>query len=134
MKALRRVLDREMPKLTVRGKPVMVTVYQSMAAARAAHVLVLAASENRNLAEIDRLLRGSQTLLVTDEAGDKANTMVNFTYPSKVRLAFEINAGNILEAGLNMSREMLLFGGSKLDLAEVYEETEAKLAEARACT
>lgn len=130
--ALLRVLNAEMPKLQVRGKPVVVTVYQSLAAARAAHVLVLPSSENRNLEEINRLLRGSQTLLVTDEADDKANTMVNFIHRSKTRLAFEINAGNIIGAGINMSREMLLFGGSKLDLAEVYQETEAKLAEARA--
>jgi signal transduction histidine kinase/CheY-like chemotaxis protein/HPt (histidine-containing phosphotransfer) domain-containing protein len=116
----------------VRGKPVVVNVYETLAAARAAHVLVLPASENDNLEEIDRELRQSQTLIVTDAAGDKTNIMVNFTYPSKVRLGFEINASNIIYAGLNLSREMLMFGGSKLDLAAVYEESEAKLVRAKA--
>ncbi|TDG11423.1 response regulator [Seongchinamella unica] len=58
--------------------------------------------------------------------------MVNFTHPSNTRLAFEINRSNIIDAGLQLSKDMLLFGGSKLDVAAVYEETEAELERARA--
>ena len=131
-KALLRILQREMPGYKVRGKSVRVRTYESLKAARQAHILVLASSENSDLARIDKALAQSQTLIVTDDASDKRNIMVNFTHPSKSRLSFEINRSNIVYAGLNLSKDMLLFGGSKLDLAAIYEETEAELVRAKA--
>ena len=129
---LLRVLKMEMTNFKVREKSVVVTVYASLSAARAAHILVLTPSVNSKLAEIDRELHQSQTLIVSDGASDKRNIMVNFTHPSETRLSFEINRSNIVYAGLNLSKDMLLFGGSKLDLAAIYEETEAELVRAKA--
>ncbi len=130
--ALRQVMTEQMAGFTVRGKPISIEVFSDLADAGSSHVLVVANSQNASLSEIDQALQQSQTLIVTDASGDKANTMVNFTYPTKTSLAFEINAGNIIYAGLNLSRDMLMFGGSKLDLADIYAETEAKLVRAKA--
>jgi signal transduction histidine kinase/CheY-like chemotaxis protein len=130
-RGLLRALKKEMPDYKVRGKGIRVSVYDSLSAARAAHILVVAPAENSKLEEIDRRLRDSQTLIVTDDAESKRHTMVNFTHPDQTRLAFEINRSNIVSAGLILSRDMLLFGGSKLDLAEIYEETEAELVRAQ---
>ena len=128
--ALADALNRDMAGVTVRGKPVSVAQFDTLPEARAAHILLLPRSENRRLAEINQALRHSHTLVVSDGASDTSDIMVNFTQPSKIRVAFEINAGNIVDAGLSLTREMLLFGGSKLDLAAVYEQTEAKLERA----
>ena len=129
---LLRVLKRDIPGFRVRNKPVVVNSYNSLEAASAAHILLVASSENSNLSNIDRKLHQSQTLIVTDGAEDKRHIMVNFTHPSKTRLSFEINGSNIIYAGLNLSKDMMLFGGSKLDVAAFYEETEAELVRAKA--
>lgn len=125
-------LRKQRDNLAVRGKPVTVEVFDSLKAARAAHMLVLPPSRIRDLADIAQALQGSHTLIVTDGASDKEHIMVNFTLTSKNRLGFEINASNITRAGMTPSRELLLFGGSKLDIAQIYEQSEAELAEARA--
>ncbi len=130
--ALLSAVTRDVLAFRVRGKPVVAVSYDSLQAARPAHILLLAPAENARLAEVNAVLSGSQTLLVTDDADDEDQAMVNFTRPSKQRVAFEINAGNIIDAGLTPSRELLLFGGSKLDIADVYTQTEEKLAQARA--
>ncbi len=130
--ALLAVLRRDAARFKVRGKPVSVASYDSLQAARAAHLLLLAPSESSRLEEVNRALDQSQTLVVTDGAGDRDNIMVNFTRPSRLRVGFEINARNIVDAGLTPSRELLTFGGSKLDLADVYAQTEEKLSQARA--
>jgi signal transduction histidine kinase/CheY-like chemotaxis protein len=130
--AMNRALQKKLPGLTVRGKPLTVVSYDSLAEAGAAHVLVLARSENSRLAEIGLELHQSHTLIVTDRVDDKRDIMVNFTRPSKKRLSFEINGSNIINAGLQPSTDLLLFGGSKLDIAAVYEETEAELGRAKA--
>jgi hypothetical protein len=130
--ALLEALERSTAEIRVRGKPVDVIAVDSLAAGRAVNVLLIAATENSRLPAIQRELAGSQTLLVSDGAETRDHSMVNFTYPARSRVAFEINARNFVVEDLTPSREILMFGGSKLDLADIYEETEQKLAEARA--
>jgi signal transduction histidine kinase/CheY-like chemotaxis protein len=129
---LTRSLKRELDGFTVRGKPVKITVFDALSNARKAHILVLSSAENSRLAAIENALKGSQTLIVSDGATDKDRIMVNFTQPDKNRLSFELNRSNIIDAGISLSRDMLLFGGSKLDVAAIYQETEAKLERANA--
>lgn len=131
-RGLIQVLRRDLPRYPTRGKPVSATLYSSLSSARAAHILVVSPSSNSELKEIYRALKGSQTLIVTDDAQSLEHSMVNFTHPTNTRLGFEINRSNIVEAGLQLSRDMLLFGGTKLDVAAVYEETEAELERTRA--
>ena len=131
-KALLKVLSREVPNFRVRGKPVVVRTYNSLQKARAAHVLVLAPSKNAQLVNVDRALHLSHTLVVTDGSNDQRHLMVNFTQPSETRLSFEINRSNIVYAGLQLSKNILLFGGTELDAANIYKETEAELVRARA--
>ncbi|MEH6587055.1 MAG: YfiR/HmsC family protein [Halioglobus sp.] len=129
---LSRSLESDLKNFKVRGKPVVVVVYGSLRAARAAHVLVVATAGNSRLSEIHKALDQSATLVVTDGADEYRFLMVNFTHPSKTRLSFELNRSNIVNAGMTLSKDMLLFGGSKLDVTAIYEETEAKLERARA--
>ena len=131
-KPLMEVLRRETPKLMVRGKPVVVTQFNSLSAARAAHVLVLAISRNFQLVKIERELHLSHTLIVTDGSNNQSHIMVNFTHPTETRLSFEINRSNIVYAGLKLSKSILLFGGTELDAATIYKETEAELVRAKA--
>ena len=130
--ALLRALKRKVPDWTVRGRPVVVTQFDSLEAARAAHILLLSRSKNSQLVEIDRALHQSHTLIVTDSAEDQSHVMVNFTHPSETLLSFEINRSNIVYAGLQLSKKILLFGGTELDAATIYRETEAELVRAKA--
>jgi signal transduction histidine kinase/DNA-binding response OmpR family regulator/HPt (histidine-containing phosphotransfer) domain-containing protein len=131
-KALLSVLKREAATLKVRGKSVVATAIDSLSEAKAAHILVLTPSMNSRLEEIDRELHLSHTLIVTDGSNDQRRVMINFTHPTETRLSFEINSSNIVYAGLQLSNNILLFGGTKLDAATVYKETQAELARAKA--
>ena len=131
-KALLRVLSEEAPKFKVRGKPVVVTQFNSLSKAKAAHILVLARSRNSRLDKIEHELHLSHTLIVTDGSDDQRHIMVNFTHPSETILSFEINRSNIVYAGLQLSKSILLFGGTELDTATIYKETEAELVRAKA--
>ncbi|MEH6580839.1 MAG: YfiR/HmsC family protein [Halioglobus sp.] len=131
-RALMLALSKAATSFEVRNKPVIFIAYDTLVEARAAHILVLARSENSNLAQIIGALHDSQTLVVTDGATDDRKIMVNFTQPSKTRLSFEINRSNIVSTGLSLSKEILLFGGTKHDMAAIYEETEEELLQAKA--
>ncbi|MFV8817755.1 YfiR/HmsC family protein [Haliea sp. E17] len=131
-RALLIALRKKAPQLSVRGKPVVVIQYDSVKNARAAHVLVLSKSKSADLVDIDRELHQSNTLIVTDSSDDQSHIMVNFTHPTDQRLSFEINRSNIVYAGLQLSKDILLFGGTELDAATIYRETEAELVRAKA--
>ena len=131
-KALLRELKRQTPRMRIRGKRIVVQSLDTLSAARASHVLVLAQDRNPQLEAINRELHLSHTLIVTDDNTQQRNIMVNFTHPSETRLSFEINRSNIIYAGLQLSKDILLFGGTELDAATIYKETEAELVRARA--
>lgn len=131
-KALHKELKQRMPQARVRGKRVVVQYFDTLPAARSSHVLVLSRARNSLLAEANRELHLSHTLVVTDDNDEQRNIMVNFTHPSETRLSFEINRSNIVYAGLQLSKDILLFGGTELDAATIYKETEAELVRARA--
>ena len=126
------VLQQSLASIRIRGKPIRVASFDSLASAAASHILLLKRSQNGRLAEIRRTLSGSGTLIFSDAAQDRDNIMVNFTYPSENRVAFELSARRMMEAGLSLSRELLMFGGDKLDLVNAYEVTERQLEQARA--
>jgi len=133
-RGLLEVLKRELPNVRVRGKPVVAAYYNSLSEARSAHILVVARASNSALTKIDRELRQSHTLIVTDRSADHRHVMINFTHPTEDLLSFEISSSNIEDAGLQLSKKILLFGGTKLDAASIYKETEAELVRARTLT
>jgi signal transduction histidine kinase/DNA-binding response OmpR family regulator len=130
-RALLQALERETPTLKVRGKRVDVSYYHSLSAARQAHMLVVASSRNSDLTKIVRALDQSHTLIVTDGSKDQQDVMINFTHPAENILTFEVNRRNVLAAGLELSKEILLFGGTEVDKDLIYRETEAELARAK---
>lgn len=123
-------MEKQFAQISIRGKRVRPVKFESLFAARNAQVLILAQHRNDRLLDTNRLLRQSGTLIITDSHDDKRSVMVNFTHPSPTRLSFEINRSNIVYEGLKLSKEILLFGGTELDVAKLYKETEAQLQEA----
>lgn len=88
---------------------------------------------NKSLPQIANQLRGSQTLIVTDNSADKHNAMVNLIDSNDSDgIAFEINKSNIVYEQLKTSAQLLLLGGTELDIAYLYRETEQAMQQTRA--
>ncbi len=62
-------------------------------------------------------------LIVTDEAQKLIYTMINF-YKKEGRVFFVLNEQNANASGLTINRELLVLGGSQLDIYKVYKEME----------
>ena len=114
----------------VRGKRVELIQMSDLKAARSLQVLIVTVPYNRYVNEIATKLRRSQTLLITEDVDDKRNVMINFISPSANLLAFEVNRSSIVYEGITLSKDILLFGGTELDIAVIHKETEAELAKA----
>lgn len=129
---IERVLKRAAQDKSLRGKPLTIEHYESLSKAASAQLLVIGQQENDNLQEINRALSRSHTLLVTDQANDPLHIMINFLAPQENTLTFEVHRPNIIFEGLQVDKEIVLLGGTELDIATIYKETERALGQLKA--
>gem|GEM_PF-2486508 len=110
----------------LRGKSLRVVHYKHLDEARQAQILVLGVEKNSQLQAVSVGLSGSQTLLITEGAADPLHTMINLLREEE-RFTFEVHRPNIIYEGLDVDRDLLLSGGTELDIARIYKESERAL-------
>ena len=117
----------------VKNKIITVQFITSLKQARSTDLFYVPSKLNNQLAKIAREIRGTQTLLVTDNSSDKHNAMLNMVDSDSTKaISFEVNKSNIIYEGLTISAPLLLLGGTELDIASLYRETEQAMQETRA--
>ena len=120
-KTLNNTLDGRL----VKNKVIKVISVSNEKQARNVDILYLPAIHNAQLTELAGAIRSSKTLLISDGSKDKNNVMINLLHNKKTSaISFEVNKSNIIYEKLNMSVDLLLFGGTELDVATLYRETE----------
>ena len=115
----------------VRKKPIHINRLTSLNNTAGLRILVLGKSRSKDLSIITKQLLGKEILLITDNSQDKKNTMLNFIYPDDNHLSFELNRFNIAYEKIKISPEILILGGTELDVANVLKELETSLSESR---
>lgn len=90
-------------------------------------VIYLDKTHSDNLHKIANLTRRTGTLLLTNQAKDRHDLMVNFLNLRAEVLSFEVNRANIIFEKLEIDRDLLLLGGTEIDVAELFRETEQAL-------
>ena len=85
---------------------------------------------NENIKTLFNRVGKSPTLIITDNAQNKELVMINFTYSDtqRRRISFELNSLAIEEDhNLSVLPRLMLLGGSKIDVAELYLKQEQVL-------
>lgn len=93
------------------------------------HALFVGPLQNNKLNDIARLIRRTHTLLITDHSNAKRDFMINFYHSDNDKVRFEINRSNVIYEQLQLDKEIVLLGGTELDVAELLRESEQVLAE-----
>lgn len=94
-----------------------------------AHILVIAQSHNRYLAGINALIGDKATLLVSESISDNKLIGINFYKTPEQTLSFSLNRYNLLYQGLSVNEDIILLGGSEIDVAHLVKEMSSKLSE-----
>ncbi|HZW25635.1 MAG TPA: YfiR/HmsC family protein [Gallionella sp.] len=93
------------------------------------HVVYIAKKFDSAYPEIFRQLEGRSTLLISDNMGDKRIAMINLLETADKQIRFEINKANIINQNLAIQPDIILLGGSEIDVARLYREGQASLRE-----
>lgn len=83
----------------------------------------------KNIDEISDVLESRPILLVTEEFNNKPRVMINLLATDSGRIIFEVNKSNIINHGLTPLPELILNGGTEIDVAKLYREGQASLVE-----
>ena len=115
-------------QVSVRGKSLSVDHVDMGSPLPVLQVLVLDKSLNTQVDSVLAQLAQQQTLLVSDAMIDKNKVMLNFIYEGKKRLSFELNKSNVIFQGMRVSNDILLHGGSEIEVATLYKQMQDSLA------
>ncbi|MFT5691955.1 MAG: signal transduction histidine kinase [Oceanicoccus sp.] len=112
----------------IRGKQLQVIISEYLPESGEQNVLVLEQGLNDRLETIANSLVHTNTLLITDRASpsDRKSVMINFLFEDDL-IDFEINRSNIVFEKLSISENILLYGGSEIEVATLYKEMDASL-------
>ena len=96
----------------------------------AIELLYIGKSKSHLVAKISSYVRQTNTLLVTEESTAQRDFMINI-YPEQHKYKFEVNSSNIIFEKLSLDKNILLLGGTELDVAKLLRRSEDSLQQAR---
>ena len=122
---------REMTNLskvkTLRNKPIIVSTSTTLNSTSNVQLIFVTKGNEENLVNIFDKIEGKNILLVSDGYKDKKLIMINFFDSEAGTLLFEINKANIINQHLSIMQDMILLGGSEIDVAALYREGQQSL-------
>ncbi len=122
-------IARTAPLLQIRNKGFNVTRISSVQADTGSRfqLLYIGAAEAANIPSIASRLRGSGTLLVSEGSSAKRDFMINLFRTPENTINFQINRSNLLFEKLTVDKQIVMLGGSELDVATLFRESEDAL-------
>ena len=79
------------------------------------------------IASIQTVIEGKPILLITHAATNKRLVMINLYDDENEKLKFEINKANLLNSKLTPQPELILLGGTEIDVAKLFREGQSSL-------
>lgn len=113
-------------KVRLRNLPIIVSQINSLGALAKYQLIYIEQPTTKNIAELYEVLRGKPVLLVTQNYTNKQLVMINLV-PENDRLRFEVNKSNIINQGLKPLPELILNGGTEIDVAKLFREGQSSL-------
>ncbi|MFA6137677.1 MAG: YfiR/HmsC family protein [Sulfurimonas sp.] len=113
-------------KKRVHNKIIKPTFSSSIDNAGSYQVVYLDDKFSKNYLKIFKDDNSKNTLIISNDVNDKKNVMINM-FQKNEKINFEINRANILNKNLTISPDMILLGGSEIDVAEIYRDIQSTL-------
>ena len=112
---------------TLKNKPISIIHFKKLNEITRTHLLFITSDKNSGIKRISEKITGNNTLLITDRCKDKILIMINFLPLKENKPDFEINQANIIYENLTVLPDLTLIGGTDIDIAELYYESQRSL-------
>ena len=112
--------------LRIKNKPIGLSIHSTYPLPDKVQIILLTSEKSGYLFEIYDAIEGKPVLLVSEGYKDKRNVMINL-YESQEQLLFEVNKANVINQNLIIDPEILLAGGTEIDVAGLYRSSQLSL-------
>ncbi len=112
---------------TLRGKPIRVSSSSTLTGTSGLQLIYVAKDKANEIPSIFEQVEGKNILLITDNYSNKRLVMINFYDTEQGTIKFEINKANIINQRILIKEDMILLGGTQIDVAALYREGQQSL-------
>lgn len=126
-KAITREFEEYSQKRQIKNRPISVTFNSPDTLSDKYQMIVIMKNKKNYLDKIYDYVEGKPVLLVSEEYNDKRFVMINMYKNTENQLLFEINKANVLNQNLTIDPEILLAGGTEIDVAGLYRKSQINL-------
>jgi len=112
------------------NRPMLVSFSNNATIPDNTHVIFLAKDKVSLLKNISKQTKHSNTLIISFGVKDQRNVMINFIANAKepTKIKFEINKANILNKNMSIDPDIILLGGTEIDVAHLYRDAQTQLS------
>lgn len=110
----------------IKGLPITYSQSNSYRNIPSCQILYVDKALNLYLKSIIREVEGTNTLIVTQDYEDKRSVMINFFINENDQIQFEINKPNLIIEGLQPGPNLMLHGGTEIDIAKIYKQNKER--------
>ncbi|MCK5536785.1 MAG: YfiR family protein, partial [Bacteroidales bacterium] len=112
----------------IKKKIIKINTLENITSINNFQVLYVDEKYNGSIKELFSIAQSKNILLVTNELNEPLYSMINFVFNKKTnKIGFEVNKQNLILTNFDYSDELLLYGGSVLDIKELYKTTQELL-------
>lgn len=112
---------------TLRNKPIKILSSVELKELDNIQLIFVVKGDDQKFVKIFDQVEGKNILLVSDGYQNKQIIMINFFDSKEGTLLFEINKSNIINQHIRILPEMVLMGGTEIDVAALYLEGQQSL-------
>ncbi len=118
---------RKLNNITIKNLSIKVRQTSRISSLDTYNVIFVGDIDNKTLADIQSVVEGKPILLITNDITDKRLVMINLFEEQNQQVKFEINKANILNSRLEPQPELILLGGTEIDVARLYRDGQSSL-------
>lgn len=122
-------LSRIAKQVKVHNKPVKISYSNNDMVTTKPHLIYVSKSFTPTFNKIKQQTDPDNTLLISNAVEDKNQIMINLLEGNKNSILFEINKANIINRNLGANPDIILLGGTEIDVAALYKKGKQRLIE-----
>jgi len=119
---------QKMQGLKAKNSTINVIKITSLTQTDILHIVILDKEASEQIKSFSKQLNAQAILIISDNAPEKKLTMVNFIQTKQNKIKFELNRYQMLNANLKVSSDILVLGGSEIDIANLLKEMDATIS------
>ena len=112
---------------TLKNHPITVKRISTLQSLEKFQMIYVETADNKLMSDIYTAVEGKPVLVVTFDFANKQLVMINLIPAPNDRLRFEVNKSNLLNQGLKPLPELILNGGTEIDVAKLFREGQSSL-------